>query len=40
MSSTFARGVGLECENCGVWLKGVLVEQDSERSMLSVYTLN
>ena len=34
---TFARGVGLECENCRVWLKGVLVEQDSEVHVVSVH---
>ena len=41
MSSTmphvfFARGVGLEREDCGVWLKGVLVEQDSEVHVVGV----
>ena len=34
--STFARRVGLECENYRVRLKGVLVEQDSEVRVASV----
>ena len=34
--STFARGVGLECENYRVRLKGVLVEQDSEVHVVGV----
>ena len=34
--STFARRVGLECENYRVRLKGILVEQDSEVHVVSV----
>ena len=34
--STLARRVSLECENCRVRLKGILVEQDSEVHVVSV----
>ena len=41
MSSTMHqvpfRGVGLECENYRVRLKGVLIEQDSEVHVVSVH---
>ena len=33
---TFARRVGLECENYRVRLKGILVEQDGEVRVVSV----